>query len=54
MIGDVKSRLGPVTEIRETLKGQVRHACGNNEKCQDLYWKAVFLYPKKCEDCDLS
>ena len=32
MIGDVKNRLGPVTEVRETTKEQVRHLLREQNK----------------------
>ena len=46
--------LGPVTEVHETTKDKLDVVCGNNEKYQVLYWRAVFLLANKCEDCDLS
>ena len=48
MIGDVKSRLGPVTEIRKTTKGQVRHRLREQRKVPDSLLEGGVLLTKKC------
>ena len=48
--------LGPVTVVQyvKRQKDKFDIVCGNNEKYQILYWKAVFLLPKKCEDWKIA
>ena len=43
--------LRPVTEVRETTNGQVRHRLREQRKVSGSLFEGS---AKKCEDCDLS
>ena len=53
-VSNVKSWLGAHNRGYEKLQeDKLDIVSGKNEKCQVLYWRTVFLWPKMHEDCVL-
>ena len=49
----VRVDLGPVIEVRETTKGQVRNRLGEQQKVPGSLSEGSVPLTKRCEDCNL-